>query len=164
MGSHLVAIEGQEELESVGVKDLDGRVEERNGQEAAIGAVLDRENVIRHLERLGVGHREDARALLAVVALDLADFKVPELDVLVARAGDEAPTVGTDVHRPDGPSVRLKSLEERGRGEIVQKDLARLGPDDDLEERIGFSPSSIAIIMNNIRTCRSPGKKALQMA
>lgn len=48
--AHLVTVERQEELERVLVKDLHGRIEQRDGEESTVGTVSDRENVVRHLE------------------------------------------------------------------------------------------------------------------
>lgn len=57
--THLVSVEGEEELERVLVKDLDCRVEKRDGEQLAVGCVPDREDVVRHLESLRVDERED---------------------------------------------------------------------------------------------------------
>lgn len=141
--THLVAVEREEELERVGVEDLDGRVEERHGEEPAVRAVLDGEDVVGHLERLDVREREDPRDGAALdLGRHLAHLEVPELDVLVGRARDEAATVGPDVQRPKRRRMRGERLEEGGRRQVVQEELARLGADDDLQEgRVSGSSS-----------------------
>lgn len=128
-----MAVQRQEELEGVGVKDLNGRVEQRDGQQPTIRAILDREDIVRHLERLDMRERQHARRGATLdLGRDLADFKVPELDVLVGRTGHEASFVGTDVERPQRAGVGGESLEEGRGGQIVEEELARLGTDHDL--------------------------------
>lgn len=56
---HLVPVEGEEELERVLVEDLDCRVEQRDGEQLAVGRVPDGEDVVRHFQSLGVNERED---------------------------------------------------------------------------------------------------------
>lgn len=128
-----MAVQGQEEFERVCVKHLDCRVEERDGQQSTIRAVLDRKDIVRHLERLDMRERQHPRRRAALdLGRDLANFKVPELDVLVGRTGHETSLVGTDVERPERASVGGESLEE-GRGrQIVEEKLARFGTNHDL--------------------------------
>ena len=44
-------IQRQEELERVGEKDLDGRIEQGDGEQTAVRADADRKDVVRHFER-----------------------------------------------------------------------------------------------------------------
>ena len=131
--TYLVAVQRQEELEGVGVKDLNGRVEQRDGQQPTIRAILDREDIVCHLERLDMRKRQHPRRRATFnLGRDFADFKVPELDVLVGRTGHEASLVGTDVERPQRAGVGGESLEEGGGRQIVEEEFAGLGTDHDL--------------------------------
>ena len=132
--THLVAVERKEKLERIGVEDLDRRIEQRDSEELAVGAVLDGEYVVRHLERFRVRHREDLTlpSLRTLLLLQFPHLKVPELDVLVRASRHESSAIRTDVERPDGFGVRDEGLEERGGGQVVEEEFARLGAYDDL--------------------------------
>ena len=54
----LVAVHGQEELEGVDEKDLDGRVELRDGDEAAVRAEADGQSVLFQLQAPLVDHAQ----------------------------------------------------------------------------------------------------------
>lgn len=134
--TYLVTVQRQEELERVGVKDLDRRVEQRDGQQPTVRAILDSENIVRHLERLDMRERQHARRRATLdLGRDLADFKIPKLDVLVGRTGHETSLVGTDVERPQRAGVGGESLEEGRGGQIVEQEFARFGTDHDLQRR-----------------------------
>ena len=55
-----MTIQRQEELERVLVEHLDGRVEQRDGEQLAVRAVAHREHVVRHFERADVDEGEQA--------------------------------------------------------------------------------------------------------
>lgn len=93
-----MAVEREEELERIGVEDLDGRVEEGDGEELAIGRVLDGEDIVGHLERLGVRDGQNSvDGSTLDLGSDLSDLEIPELDVLVGGAGNESSTVGANM-------------------------------------------------------------------
>lgn len=128
-----MTVEREEELEGIGVEDLDRRVEEGDGEELAIGRVLDGEDIVGHLERLGVSDGQDpVDGSTLDLGGNLSDLEIPELDVLVGGTGNESSTVGANVERPEGPVVGENGLEKGGRGEVVKEKSARLGTDDDL--------------------------------
>lgn len=162
-GTHLVAVERKEELERIGVEDLDRRVEQRHGEELAIGTVLDGEDVVRHLERLRVRHREDLALppLGTLLLLQLPHLEIPELDVLVRASRHESSSIGANVERPNGSGVRGEGLEEGGGGQVVEEEFARLGAYDDLRGRQRRVQEGGD---RNERTWRSPGRKVLQIA
>jgi hypothetical protein len=89
----LVAVEREEELERVLVEDLDGRVKQRNREQPAVGRVADREDVVRHLERLGVDEREH-------LLLELSEEQVCwglGVSGLLERSGGQAAILTTRV-------------------------------------------------------------------
>ena len=61
-----MAVEREEEFQCVLEKDLDCQIEESNSEESPIRAVLDGEDIIRHLECPDVNERE-------LLRLDLTD-------------------------------------------------------------------------------------------
>jgi hypothetical protein len=108
-----MTIKREEEFERVGVKHLNGRIKQRYGEQATIRTVLDRQNVIRHLERLRMRHRQHPRCRSILdLARDLADLKVPKLDVFVGATSHEASSVRSNMQGPDGTSVRGEGFEE----------------------------------------------------
>jgi hypothetical protein len=134
----LVAVERKEELERIGVEDLDRRVEQTHRQQRTIRRVLNRQHIIRHLQRLDMREGKHLNGLRRPFNLrlsrDLPDFEVPELDVFVGGTGDEAAAVGADVERPEGTGVGGEGLEEGGGGEIVEEEVARFRSDHDLRK------------------------------
>ena len=116
-----MTVKGEEELERIGVEHFDRRIEQRHGEQLAIGRVLDREDIIRHLERLGVRHRQDAIDDPSLhLGRDFAHFELPKFHVLVRGTGDEPSSVGAHREGPQGTLVRGNCLEEGGGGEVVQ--------------------------------------------
>jgi hypothetical protein len=69
-----VPIQRQEELEAVLEEDLDGRVEERDGEEPPVGAVLDGEDVVGHFEGADVDEGELFGFVLRVSAGRLLSY------------------------------------------------------------------------------------------
>jgi hypothetical protein len=56
-GAYLVTVQAQEELEGILEKDLDGRIQQTDCEQLIIRAILDGQDVVGHLERLGVNQR-----------------------------------------------------------------------------------------------------------
>jgi hypothetical protein len=52
-----VTVQAQEELEGILEKDLDGRIQQTDSEQLVIRAIFDGQDVIGHLERLGVNQR-----------------------------------------------------------------------------------------------------------
>jgi hypothetical protein len=120
----LVAVEREEKLERVGVKDLDRVVEQGHGQEARVGRKAHGQHVVGHLQRLDM-HDRKAPAQRGAAGVG-HQLKLPELDLVVGRARDKAVLLGVHVHGPDGGRVRLHRLEAGAREQVEKLQLAGL--------------------------------------
>jgi hypothetical protein len=57
IATHLVPVQAQEELEGILEKDLDGGIQQTDSEQLVIRAILDGQNIVGHLQRLGVNQR-----------------------------------------------------------------------------------------------------------
>lgn len=125
-----MAVKREEELQRILEEDLDGRVEKRDGEEAAVRAVADSQDVVGHLERPDVDKAQLFRPMLRIsmlqrcstrathhslyaesadhlLSVHLDHLKVPEFDILVCASADKTPAVRSDVQAPHRTIMRL---------------------------------------------------------
>jgi hypothetical protein len=57
IATHLVPVQAQEELEGILEKDFDSRIQQTDCEQLVVRAILDGQDVVGHLERLGVYQR-----------------------------------------------------------------------------------------------------------
>mmetsp|Transcript_11314 Transcript_11314/g.42251 ORF Transcript_11314/g.42251 Transcript_11314/m.42251 type:complete len:410 (+) Transcript_11314:433-1662(+) len=121
----LVPIQAEEELERVVVENLDGAVQEADGDQQLRPvlrvAELDAQRVLGQGQRARMHEAQDA---------PVAQLKVPELDGLVGTCAGEARAVRSKRHVPHGSLVSLDGLRHVPTGDFEDADEPLSRADD----------------------------------
>ena len=148
--THLMAVQGKEELEGLLEEDLHGRVEERHSQKSSVRTILDCQNIVRHFEsphmdqselfRLVLYQLSDSRRCRArrtathngldsqstddlLASSSLFHLEVPELDIFIGTTADQPSSIGSHVYTPNRSVVSLVRRKQRRGSDVVQKKL-----------------------------------------